>query len=368
VTNGLLKIDRTSWVPAIPGTPAIPAQPEKWWLAPPPPGYYYAFKDSTWSLKKYDPPGLSGSWSDDGSYTMPDTGGVVLRPGDTYKVVYKKTGEPNITYTGTVPAGPFTIPWPPGDGWEMVSLTITPAGSGGGSQPPAQLSNVPPPASAIMFNTATYSNGYPTGPGPYTGVFRVPNAGGGYTDVTRTYTKTGPNGLFVPEPGVTDPAGVLTTASGVRAVLVAPFAGAPATPTIPGYTVIVPSNGWNAGANSIAELDGDLYVRFQIPNALGARVGFFTGGTRDSTDLDALQAGFYIYSDAAGARWSIIDQGRQVVLDSNAHGPSTYYEIRRVSGQISYVVDDEVRWRSPVLLEGALRVGTTLYSPGDMVL
>lgn len=372
MTNGLFKVARTEWVPTVPAVPPIPAEPERWWLAPPPPGYYYAFKNSTWSLKKYDPPGLgTGTGSSGGSYTWyasSSSGAFLLREGDKYSAVYKLTGQPNTVMSGTVPPGPFSLP-SPGPEWTLYSVTITPANSSTPSDPPElQLSKVPSPARAIQFATSTYSNGYPVGPGPYQGTFLVPNPAGGYTEVTRSYTKTGPNGLFVPAPSVSDPAGVTTSASGVRAVLIAAFAGAPGVPAVPGYTKTLPSLGWDAGANSIAELDGDLYVRFQVPAALGARVGFFTGGERDAADRDALAAGFYVYSDATGARWSIVDNGRQVVMDDNQHVADTFYEIRRVSGQITYFVGDVLRWRSPTPLEGALRVGTTLYAPGDMVL
>ncbi len=368
MTNGLTKLPQYTQVPGTPASPAIPATPERWYLSPPPPGHYYSFVAGEWVLKKSNAPATTIGGGSGASYTIPvnQIGSAKLRAGDSYRLLYRRDGSPDLTLAGVVPGGAFVLPTPSTPGWTLVSLTITPAGPTPGV-PISPIYNVPAPALPIYFYALTYENGYPYGPGPYIGEFLVPRTTGGYDRVTRSYTKTGPNGLWVPTNAV-DPPGVTTGATGIRAVRIDAFAGAPAVRSAPGTTLATPVKAWDAGANSIEELDGDLYVKYQVPYALGARVGFFQAPFRDSTSIAALLAGFYTYSTAQGMRWSIVDHGRQVVLGNNVSGPATEFEIRRVGDQVTYYVDGELVWRPPNPLTGMLRVGTVLYGTGDMVL
>lgn len=371
MTEGLTKLPRTETLPAVLPVPAVPAMEESWRLTPPPPNYFYAYEDGAWQLKKYNPPLTGGGGSASGWITVyiSQYHGVMLSTGDTVKATYKKGNDTYVAIRVMTTGGTLELPLPPDDEWELFSISIwravngpVPEGTVG-----TMVAQVPAPAQAITFaGVTTYSNGYPTVPGKYLGTFLVPSMTGGYQGIVREYEPNGPNGVYIPVGSVVDPAGITTQSEGVRAVKVAATPAVPGIPGQPRRTVNLDTKGWDAGANSIAELDGDVYVKFEVPVALGVRVGFFSG-VRNPANVDALLHSFYVYTDAAGKHWSIVDHGRQIQLNGQA-AADTVYEIRRYAGQISYLVNNVLVWRSPNLSQGPLSVGTTMYAPGDMVL
>lgn len=142
----------------------------------------------------------------------------------------------------------------------------------------------------------------------------------------------------------------------------------PPTPGTPGglvYTVVL---GWNAGANSVQELDGDVLLTFTMPLAvLGVVCGFRHG--RLGVGIPEMNTHGFVFQRGVDSLslYGIVENGT-TVLSSVARSPDldeTFY-IQRRNGVVTYYVDDVVpAYTSSVPSSGPLIVGGCLYASGD---
>lgn len=132
----------------------------------------------------------------------------------------------------------------------------------------------------------------------------------------------------------------------------------PAVPPTVTYTSI---NGWNGGARSVDQLNGDGYVEFQVNSApAGVVVGL---ADRDSTTLPSEQThGLYIH----GAVVDVIESGAVVHTASISH---TYDNVYRIARQGLTVTYSSGAWSytSAVQSAGAKFVDVSIYASGDYV-
>lgn len=140
----------------------------------------------------------------------------------------------------------------------------------------------------------------------------------------------------------------------------------PEVPPVPARVDVTPSSGWNAGANSVKELDGDVVLRFKQPRAVGVVLGLTT--TPESVPApERVSHGWYFYQTSNGApRCRVYEAGR-VLLDEQIHDPAAEYRVERVSGTVSYWVDDEQMLVSTVASVGPIHAATSLFTTGDEV-
>ncbi|CAM5593312.1 hypothetical protein [Rhodanobacter lindaniclasticus] len=123
--------------------------------------------------------------------------------------------------------------------------------------------------------------------------------------------------------------------------------------------------GWNAGANSITELGGDLHTVFTMPAVSGVVIGLRSGRTRQTTP-DLIEHGLYFNALGGMNLVHVVERGlgaTSIVV----RNPADTFEIRRVGGRVTY-------WRNGALLHastarstGAKVVNACLYASGDAV-
>lgn len=140
----------------------------------------------------------------------------------------------------------------------------------------------------------------------------------------------------------------------------------PAEPGSPAKTTVSPHLGWNAGANSIATLDGDVTVKFDIEQA---PVDTFVGYLYSRLQVGmppALAYAFRIFSAGSSVYYQVFERG---VAKTAAvlYALATPLEIRRVGGRVTYLVNNKPVLTSTTPSMGALVVSSCLFSAGDTI-
>lgn len=122
--------------------------------------------------------------------------------------------------------------------------------------------------------------------------------------------------------------------------------------------------GWDAGANSIVELGGNIHAVFTMPigNA-GVVIGFRSARARQTLP-DLVEHGLFFQGLAGVDMVQVIERGRPMTA-LVVRAVSDTFEIRRVAGTATY-------WRNSVLLytsaapsSGVKVVNACLYASGD---
>lgn len=144
----------------------------------------------------------------------------------------------------------------------------------------------------------------------------------------------------------------------------------PEQPFVEGGIQYAPSIGWNAGANSVSEIDGDLHTVFR-PSAgtVGAVVGLrrLSGGRGQQIDPARVDFGLYFQNPGSVDLVSVIERGVErtvgVLRDSG-----DMFEIRRVDGIVTYWQGTTLLYQSQLLSTGILIVTACLFATGDTIL
>lgn len=140
-----------------------------------------------------------------------------------------------------------------------------------------------------------------------------------------------------------------------------------AAPSRPPTRLETNNLGWNAGANSIQELDGNVRVAFDIGHVVGVALGF-VGGRGHVEDYKRLtHAFFFTQNDNGEAIYRVMELGVARTAAAAYVPNTTQFEIRRAQGAVSYWVDGTVVYRSRSASSGTILVGTSMYSTGDSV-
>lgn len=133
-----------------------------------------------------------------------------------------------------------------------------------------------------------------------------------------------------------------------------------------------PVLGWNAGANSILSLDGDVVTRFYVPaQALGIVIGFKT--SRDFQTLhQTIEFGFFFTSVAGADLFYVTEMGQQRMAPL-PRSPESRFSILRQDGIVYYMkkdndaTEDRVIHVSDQRSYGPLIVNACLFATGDAV-
>ena len=141
---------------------------------------------------------------------------------------------------------------------------------------------------------------------------------------------------------------------------IAPTAGRPA------HVVTDLRTGWNAGANSIKQLAGDVHVVVSFDAApAGIMLGFKTS-RKLATEPTLLDHAFYLYSKDGRPYVEVRERGAKIGA-AQAYTLGKALEIRRVGGQITYWIDGVLLMTRPARSRAALVVNTCLYAAGDTI-
>lgn len=140
----------------------------------------------------------------------------------------------------------------------------------------------------------------------------------------------------------------------------------PASPGTPTRVVSVPAYGWDAGANSVRTVTGDLQLRFTMGSVLGAVIGLVPD--RDNTgDMARITHGFLFNQGPDGSmRYAVIESG-VVRRGSATYTSSTEFKVVRTGSQVVYLVDGAPVYASVVPCVGAQLCGCALYASNDGV-
>lgn len=144
----------------------------------------------------------------------------------------------------------------------------------------------------------------------------------------------------------------------------------PEVPEVPGTpaSVHVSENyGWNSGANSADEYDGDVGLEFSgQPSAVGAVVGL-TPTRSDVGSKDRMTHAFYFHQTGGGSpRYRVIENGVAVTAPQ-PYNVNDLFSIQRVNGRVSYRVGGTLIHQSRRTSEGPVSAGCAVYAAQDKV-
>lgn len=138
-----------------------------------------------------------------------------------------------------------------------------------------------------------------------------------------------------------------------------------AIPHVPARTETKIVNAWDAGANSVDELDGDVRTVFSFDSkVVGVAVGF-VDHRDDVQDYARLAIGVLMSQSASGVpQFRVMEYGR-FRTEFIEYWLGEEIEIRRVQGEFSVWYEDWCVFRSTQFHDSPLIVGSSLYSTGD---
>ena len=217
----------------------------------------------------------------------------------------------------------------------------------------------------VQFDGPTATNGYPLASGDIEGYFDIPTVDG-IQRITRTYRKDG-RGVWLPINYGPDPQYCKTHGS-CKVVMFSGFPGRPAGPARAASYETDYNLGWNAGANSVERLDGDVRTTFTVGITAAGSVGFAPDAERDAGNYQNLTHAFYFdNSPVTGKPRATIAESGRIVGAAYECAEGTEFTIERIEGVVHYRIDGELVGISNAISGGVLMVGTSLYRGGDTV-
>jgi hypothetical protein len=144
------------------------------------------------------------------------------------------------------------------------------------------------------------------------------------------------------------------------------------TPPVPGGIVYLPILGWNAGANSVGELDGDVeLITNMTASVFGAVVGFRHGRAGIGIP-DLVTHGFVFEHGIDGLNFFGIVENGVTIMSGMARQAdlNDLFWIVRANGVVSYYANSSVPFSTPLYTSllpsvGPLIIGGCLYASGD---
>lgn len=138
----------------------------------------------------------------------------------------------------------------------------------------------------------------------------------------------------------------------------------PAIAAVAERTITDPLYGWNASAYSATRREGDCYVQFGLPSAIGTVVGL--ANARLSHDPRDVPHAFYAYRADGREYWVVSEGGVAVTAPVVRAIDTDVFRIERRDATIRYFHNGRQVHEAPALL-GGLVVVACLYAAGDGV-
>lgn len=135
---------------------------------------------------------------------------------------------------------------------------------------------------------------------------------------------------------------------------------------IPSSIIEHPVLGWNAGANSIIELDGDLHVVFYVPDQCAGIVLGFKQSRSFQVQPELITHGFWLSPVSGRLHGYVVERGVRKT-PATLRQATDKFEIQRRAGTISYFVNDTRIYTSAQQLFGPVLVNACLYATGDTI-
>lgn len=140
----------------------------------------------------------------------------------------------------------------------------------------------------------------------------------------------------------------------------------PYIPFSPPHVDHKPVIGWNAGANSLATIDGDLHMVLTMPKGTtGALVGL--KGSRSRQTLPSLIEHGWYFQSAGGADVAQVVEGGSPQTALATRLDTDSFEIRRQGADVIYLKNGTVVHNSTLPSLGPKLVNACLYASGDHI-
>lgn len=140
----------------------------------------------------------------------------------------------------------------------------------------------------------------------------------------------------------------------------------PGAARVPAYVMRGPVLGWNAGANSIKQLDGGLRAAFTMPTDVAGVVIGLRSGRSAQTRPELIEHGFYMQSIGGVGSFTIMESGKRIGAN-RPYTAATVFTVRRADGRVTYLVDGLPIHTSAARSTGVKLLNTCLYASGDSV-
>lgn len=138
----------------------------------------------------------------------------------------------------------------------------------------------------------------------------------------------------------------------------------PASPGTPSQMIVSANAGWNAGANSIIALDGDVHMGDTLTTVPSDAYVGFKQARDGQTAPFRLQYAFRFYGAGSNALVEIWE-GQQQRTATASFPLGGAFEIRRVQGVVSYYINGVEVYQSAQPSVGPVLVNACLYTAGD---
>lgn len=140
----------------------------------------------------------------------------------------------------------------------------------------------------------------------------------------------------------------------------------PASPATPSVWTDDTSTGWDAGAHSVDQLDGNLRLSFAVNESIGVVCGFTWASTAPSADPARVTHGFYV-TRVQGVMSLLVYESGAAVFGPRTVGVGDVLDVIRLAGTVLYRHQGVVIYTSRVASTGTLKVAASLYGPEDMI-
>jgi len=140
-----------------------------------------------------------------------------------------------------------------------------------------------------------------------------------------------------------------------------------AIPPVPYTRTDPPSNAWDAGANSVRQLTGDLRLEFsEVSLPLGSVIGL-TQQRQEVTDPARMAFAWYLTRHASGTAQAWCYEHGVITSAPYFYTEYSVFAIERRGALIFYWLDDQLRRRTPstLLVDSPVSVGAALYGGYD---
>lgn len=140
----------------------------------------------------------------------------------------------------------------------------------------------------------------------------------------------------------------------------------PGVPAVPSSIRVTPVREWNAGANSVDELDGDVSLRFETAHAIGVVLGLTQNRDIEAVgSIERITHGIYFHATASGQFVYRVMESGKLVTPAAQHVASDEFEVRRVGTAVLYFRNGEQFYQSRTSSSGTVSAASALYASGD---
>jgi hypothetical protein len=140
----------------------------------------------------------------------------------------------------------------------------------------------------------------------------------------------------------------------------------PASPGSPGRVIVDAQLGWNAGANSVDTVAGDLHLRASIAAAPAGIVVGLKARRNLFNDPALILHGFYVFTSAGKTFIAVMEKGA-LKTQTFHYRLGALFEIRRVAQSVSYWLDGVGLRNTTALDPGSMHVNACLYAAYDTI-